>query len=168
MPLPTQRHRIYCPYLSLRVFACIMLGSAVAKIKFTLIPDPYSPPVLPGRSAKVSPLFLDIFHWNINGASSGNNCLPCWECCQWELDELSSCSSCFPCQVPGSLTGCTGCSRDTGCRVGLGLWATLQNPWFCPWICLLSSLLFPDSRHWITNLLFHLLSFPFLQAHAYI
>lgn len=23
-PLPTQRHRIYCPYLSLKVFACIM------------------------------------------------------------------------------------------------------------------------------------------------
>lgn len=57
MPLPVQRHRICFHYLSLRVFACKMLGSAVAKTKITLIPDTYSTPVLLERSSKVSPGF---------------------------------------------------------------------------------------------------------------
>ena len=54
MSMPKQGHRIYCPYLSLRVFACIVLGSAVVKTKITLGPDPYSTPVLLGRSGKAS------------------------------------------------------------------------------------------------------------------
>lgn len=100
-----QSHRIYCPYLSLRVLACIVLGLAVVKTKVTLVPDPYSTPVLLERSGKASPCFWARHIEALTVQVQVGKLSQCWKCCQWELDGLSSHSSCFPCQVPGSLLG---------------------------------------------------------------
>lgn len=137
MLMPKQGQKMYRPYLSLRVFACTVLGSSVVETRFTLLPGPDGTSVLLGRSSKAAPCFWAGDTEPPQGVSSASfNAL---------LSLLSMGGSWLGSVVApasshsSSLAPCwaaVGYRREQRCRaVG------------CSWVCLLSSLLCPDNRH---------------------
>lgn len=116
----------------IKVFGCIMLESAVAETKITLISDPYSTAVLLGRSGRVSPCF-----WTFSIEASMVQ-VQVTIVCNAENAASESWMS-FPAASPvipvrflAASWGALGCSCGTGCMVVLGLRAMLHNPCFAP------------------------------------